>query len=43
MRRIGSTGKHSGSKIKFGYVWNWIHWIKPDGGVVVVATRGDKV
>lgn len=38
MKLIGSGSKHTGEKIKFGKQWTWIHWIKPDGGVVIVAT-----
>jgi hypothetical protein len=43
VRSIGSSGSHSGTKVKFGHQWHWIHWIKPDGAVIVVATKGEAV
>ncbi len=31
--------KHYGTKVKFGITWNWIHWIKPDGTVIILVSR----
>lgn len=39
MKLIGSGKQHSGSKVKFGFRWDWIHWIKPNGEVMILVSK----
>jgi len=39
MKLIGSKKQHRGIVNKFGRKYEWIHWIRPDGVVVIVASE----
>lgn len=39
MKLIGAQSQHKGVKRKFGSLWEWIHWIKPNGEVIILASK----
>lgn len=39
MKAIGAQRQHRGLKRKFGVLWEWIHWIKPNGQVVILVAK----